>query len=517
MQQSHVYTRNLGGLDPSSSPEEFSALSDVPLFLGYVFSYLLQGILIVQIFIYYIAFPKDSRLIKITVGFLFGIEVLSTVFATTGALWSIVAFGDLFDLANYWAFKTLGPLCGVAALTVHTFYAWRIHQVKGHWSICLLIILLSVVQCFSIIWTGTQSYLGVGLDEEDPIEIVFVTVWLVGSSICDAIIAVSLVILLPRASRSLGTNQAKTRVERLVMIIVETGTITAVGALFELMFFFMFRNSLIHYILFFMLPKIYSNCMLAALNARVSARVLRLQDTEWGSSQAPLVESRGSHRVSVIEIGNGLFQMVTEDGKMNMHLDHKMVEDFDEKSVDLELGYANEEVLDLRRDFSKIYPKEPPTLVSTQTPSFHLPSRAMSLNQPRPLPQPEIPFSMTESEFKNRDSPPRSLPIPPRNHSSTRTQSSEPQKISSVPTSVPSSPTHSGASGGSGSQELVLFDSGHVPDPEPVSHLLEPHGTSTNTIVSRTEFVEGSSKTETYRPANTPPSSSPVSPVPFPV
>ncbi|THV02233.1 hypothetical protein K435DRAFT_621634, partial [Dendrothele bispora CBS 962.96] len=110
--------------------------------------------------IYYICFPKDSQYMKMAVGLLFLLESLGSSFATSGAIRSIIAYGELSDLANFWAYKTLGPLSGSVALIVHAFYSLKICQFKGHWSLVLLIILLSIVQCVTNIFVGTQVCTG---------------------------------------------------------------------------------------------------------------------------------------------------------------------------------------------------------------------------------------------------------------------------------------------------------------------------------------------------------------------
>ncbi|THV02235.1 hypothetical protein K435DRAFT_749762 [Dendrothele bispora CBS 962.96] len=269
----HLDWNQARSLDPSSSPESFSALTDVPLFLGYIMSFMLQGILIVQIFIYYISFPMDPHYIKIIVAFVFLLECLWCFFATHAAGWSIIGFGDLFDLMNIWSFKALGPLCGLVELTVHGFYSWRIYQVKGHWCISIMVILLSILQCCAIFWSGTQPYpvLIIPIKEQKTLEIL--SIWLISSALCDVIIAITLMIMLPRASRLLIKSRPRLILLKVMKVVVETGLITAFSALMQLMFFFLFKTTLLQCIFYYILAKIYSNCMMAALNARLTGRV----------------------------------------------------------------------------------------------------------------------------------------------------------------------------------------------------------------------------------------------------
>lgn len=275
-----------GNVDSHSSDATFEALTDLPFFLGYMSSYLLQGILFVQLFIYYVTFPKDARYIKIVVWATFFLECITSVLATVAALWSLVGQGYFFTVSSLPLFRAMAPLCGVVTLIVHCFYAWRIHVLRGPLMIPFIIFALTIAQCIAVIISGTKL-LGVGMDSySHPQDLWPNIVWLGGSAICDFIIATSLIHLLRRATSHLP--RARTRLQTVMLVAVETGTITAFGALIELAFFIAFRNSFIHYIMFFMLPKLYANCMMATLNSRSlnpSYRPLSLRESnvEWAS------------------------------------------------------------------------------------------------------------------------------------------------------------------------------------------------------------------------------------------
>ncbi|ESK87986.1 hypothetical protein Moror_10833 [Moniliophthora roreri MCA 2997] len=283
-----------GNVDDDTSEAELYALTDLPLFLGYMSSYLLQGIMIVQVFIYCISFPNDARYIKFTVWALLFIECLSTSFATTAALLSLVKFQALMGLPDLWLFRALAPLCGLVTLIVHGFYAWRIHVLGGHISIILVIFVLTATQCAAVIFSGTKTMLGIGLQtKDDPALLSINILWLAGSALTDMIIAGSLLYLLRQATLQIRRSRTKSRVEKVMTTAVETGMVTAIGALIELGFFLAFRNSLIHYIMFYMLPKLYANCMMATLNSRLSVpgRTFRESTIEW-ATQGPNGEIR---------------------------------------------------------------------------------------------------------------------------------------------------------------------------------------------------------------------------------
>ncbi|KAK1229741.1 hypothetical protein PQX77_007185, partial [Marasmius sp. AFHP31] len=260
-----------GNIYDDTPDDVFRALTDLPLFLGYIMSFFLQGVLCVQVFTYYFAFKDDRKWMKYAVWSVFALEWASTIIASVAALRSIVSEGRLFDAVDYTLFKALSPLCGLVVLVVHTFYALRIYVVGGHKIISGLILVLSLGQCVMVNVAGFTSPLGVGMDVVNNVMVrVACITWLSFTAINDFLIAVTLVILLTRASRTMLTARAKSRVERGMMICVETGLITGLGALVELAFYFAFKQSFLHFILFYILPKLYSNCMLATLNARLA-------------------------------------------------------------------------------------------------------------------------------------------------------------------------------------------------------------------------------------------------------
>jgi hypothetical protein len=263
--------------DPTSSPDEFSALTDVPLFLGYIFSYFLSGILVVQIFIYYFSFRRtDPRYMKYTVFAVFVVEFLSTSFATMIVIWSIIQKGYLAYSILLWGFKAVAILCGIASSMVHAFYCWRIHILGGHWMIIAVVMTLSLVQClmvslsaFGVFSASDDDILSSGTDDRKSL---FINVlWLGGSAICDIIIASTILVLQGRILKGLEkSHQLTTRVERMMGTAVDTGMITAVGAAIELLFFLTLRETLVHFSLFYILPKLYANCLMATLNARLT-------------------------------------------------------------------------------------------------------------------------------------------------------------------------------------------------------------------------------------------------------
>ncbi|KAL0569685.1 hypothetical protein V5O48_012272 [Marasmius crinis-equi] len=264
-----------GNVDSDSSDVELRELTDTPLFLGYIISFFLQGVLVVQVFAYFIAFKRDQMYIKLAVWFVFLLEWVSTVISTVAALECLPLSGRLAGLTTSILFKLLSPACGLVILVVHAFYCYRIHLLGAHVMVPIIIFTLSIGQCVMVSIAGLMSVpeaentrlhdalLGASfvVRETPPIQYFAephsqFQAWLSLAAAGDCLIAVALMLLLTRASRNLSTVAAKTRVQRAMMICVETGSITGLATLLELALYLVFMQSFIHVVLFYMLSKL---------------------------------------------------------------------------------------------------------------------------------------------------------------------------------------------------------------------------------------------------------------------
>ncbi|KAJ3857096.1 hypothetical protein EV368DRAFT_78046 [Lentinula lateritia] len=184
-----------------------------------------------------------------------------------------------------WGFKIVALLSGLAAFMVHAFYCWRIRILGGHWGIIVVVIIISTYQCVMVSLSGFGvlengiGILGAGTQTITDPNLLFINVsWLAGTSICDIIIATTILHLQHMIiKKHCTTDQLVGRVEKVMSIAIDSGMITAIGAAVELLFFLVWRNSLIHFILFFTLPKLQVNELHPTLNARlaVPGRVFR--------------------------------------------------------------------------------------------------------------------------------------------------------------------------------------------------------------------------------------------------
>jgi len=95
-----------------------------------------------------------------------------------------------------------------------------------------------------------------------------VEVWLIGSFVCDILIAGTMITIFTLARRESQRPQTETLLTILIVNTVETGAITVVTAGVDLTLFLLFQENFLHQVPAFILGKLYSNVVLAILNSR---------------------------------------------------------------------------------------------------------------------------------------------------------------------------------------------------------------------------------------------------------
>ncbi|KAJ7045927.1 hypothetical protein C8F04DRAFT_1066727 [Mycena alexandri] len=246
------------------------ALLTGPLVLGYMFAFGLYGILIVQVYMYSEAFARDRAVIKALVWTMFFLESVFTLF-TTIAAWNQYGpgWGDTDTLLIIdWAWGPLPALNGVLAGMAQSFYIWRIYSLSKSIFLPIFIGLVMLTQVTVSFYYGiVVSIQGRGVDKLFALS-PEITLWLAGSAACDMLITLSLVWVFSRQKKK--TNFARTSgiINRLIRYSVETGAVTSIGAVVEVTLWLTSRQWNIHFIFFLVIGKLYSNMLMATLNAR---------------------------------------------------------------------------------------------------------------------------------------------------------------------------------------------------------------------------------------------------------
>ncbi|KAJ7699531.1 hypothetical protein B0H17DRAFT_1196159 [Mycena rosella] len=224
-----------------------------PILAGTQFNWALLGTLTLQVYIFHVSFPKERAWLKALVYTIFLLDVAQTAIASHFAYALLVnGWGDPTALTHLpWSSAAVPIFTGLISAAVQIFFAWRIYALKGKnpfaLAISVLIILLALMQCFSAIISDALFSVTTELSEITKL-MAGVKVWLIGSAACDIVITFTMIVILSHT--------------------VETGAITSIVAILDVVLFILFPNNYLHEAPAFMLGKVYSNVLLATLNQR---------------------------------------------------------------------------------------------------------------------------------------------------------------------------------------------------------------------------------------------------------
>ncbi|KAJ7045911.1 hypothetical protein C8F04DRAFT_1388464 [Mycena alexandri] len=259
------------------------ALLTGPLVLGYMWSYCLYGILIVQIYMYSEAYPRDRAGIKAVVWGMFILETIFTLFITMAA-WNQygLGWGDTDTLVIIdWAWEPLPALNGVLAGIAQSFYIWRIWSLTKQLWLPIIIGLVTLTQVTVAFYYGiVVSIEGRGVDKLFALT-PEITLWLASTAAADVLITLSLVWIFSRQKQRTNFERTSGIINRLIRYSVETGAITSLGAIIEVTLWLTSHQWNIHFIFFLVLGKLYANMLMTTLNAR--APMLRGEVPATGS------------------------------------------------------------------------------------------------------------------------------------------------------------------------------------------------------------------------------------------
>ncbi|KAJ8087668.1 hypothetical protein PM082_006503 [Marasmius tenuissimus] len=240
-----------------------------PLLIACLFNYLLYGILLVQTYMYYTAFPKDVRWLQVLVYTVVLLDTSQTVMVTYDNYTTFAkGFGNmnrLNEVGLLWI-----DLCfvdGLVAFLVEGFYAWRIWILSRSKALVGVIMLTALVQLGGAIAAGIRGKEAQVLSKLKEYCFIASSFWLGGSAVCDIIIACSMTWVLYRTKSTYKHTQNIVR--RIILLTMETGTVTALAATFDLIFFLIWPDRDGHVILGLNLAKLYCNSLLVILNSRI--------------------------------------------------------------------------------------------------------------------------------------------------------------------------------------------------------------------------------------------------------
>jgi len=251
-----------------------------------------------QTYLYYRWYRQDAILLKSFVALLMILEMADAVVSTWIAWLSMVqGWGDLSMLSTTsWSFCVAIILTGIIALAAQAFFAQRLWLLSRSVLIIVFVGLLALLQCACAIVGSVQVLFANAIPTSQLSTFNTFAIWLSASAACDVAIATAMVFFLCR-SRDAIHKTTDDLIVRLVRYSMQTGVPTAVCAIVELVLFLKFRTNNLQDALFLVLAKLYSNAVLANLNARASLRGMDNVDActtgiDWRTRRCPNCQSR---------------------------------------------------------------------------------------------------------------------------------------------------------------------------------------------------------------------------------
>lgn len=241
------------------------------ILIAIILAMFMFGILSLQVYVYLISYPNDSRLQRYFVRAVWVVDLAHTVLISAMAYhYMVTNFANPSALEHiHWTLDVALIIEAILTLLVQSFLAYRTYRIQKKFPIFVVILFFSFAQLAFGSATGVYSLLKVKTFEQVQLTIprVLATVWCATAVICDVLTMFGLVSTLNQ-SRT-GFRRSDHIISKLSKWAIETGIATALFAIADLIFF-VFVHNLAHLIFNFVLAKLYTNTMMSTLNARQS-------------------------------------------------------------------------------------------------------------------------------------------------------------------------------------------------------------------------------------------------------
>ncbi|KAJ6595168.1 hypothetical protein DFH09DRAFT_1136354 [Mycena vulgaris] len=250
-----------------------------PILAGTQLNWALLGTLTLQVYLFHVAFPNERTPLKALVYTIFLLDVAQTAISSHFAYMLLVTgWGDPAVLTNLPWSSAAGPIfTGIISASVQIFFAWRIYVLKGGNPYAIgisgLIVLLALMQSFSAIISDALFAVTTELSQVRHL-MVGVKLWLFGSAVCDIVITATMLAILSSYRQRTPWKSTDSTLTKLIYITVNSGAITTVVAIADVVLFMLYPDNYLHETPAFMLGKVYSNVLVATLNARTRDPVL---------------------------------------------------------------------------------------------------------------------------------------------------------------------------------------------------------------------------------------------------
>ncbi|KAF9019335.1 hypothetical protein BDZ89DRAFT_1164717 [Hymenopellis radicata] len=239
-----------------------------PMLIGALLGLSLAGVITVQAYVYLTTYQKrDKPWLRLFILFLLALNIGHTGMQFAYLYIALVShYDDPASLLKVTpVFALTATITGMISLSVQLFFAWRIKIISNGktWLVALVVVPAFLSLAGSIASAAQAMAVGAFVRLKEPQIKAAVILWLGAAAVADMLIAVILVWHL----RKQKTGFSDELVDRIIRSTIQTGLITALCAIADLIIFLTDTRGL-HLALNFALGKIYTSTLMSTLNAR---------------------------------------------------------------------------------------------------------------------------------------------------------------------------------------------------------------------------------------------------------
>ncbi|KAL4267424.1 DUF6534 domain-containing protein [Pleurotus pulmonarius] len=288
--------------------------------IGSVCAAVLYGVSCIQTWYYYDRYPTDAWYIKYLVASVWVFDTIHQVLISHTVYHYLVSnYTNPAMLGNIiWSVLLEVLFNSLICLLVQGFLTMRVWRMSNKNKILTFIVLCLVIAEFvcSVVFVVQSMQLQTWLQLSQLKGLSMAVNVLAAAG--DALIAASLVYLL-RRSRT-GFKKSDTMISRLIVFTVNTGLFTSICAVMSLVSIVLWGNTLIYVAFYFSLGRLYSNSLLATLNARQEIRNLadEMDSLSLSFRSGPSSFGSGSKKPTNISIVIDTTQDFVRDRAMTM-------------------------------------------------------------------------------------------------------------------------------------------------------------------------------------------------------
>ncbi|KAJ7614841.1 hypothetical protein FB45DRAFT_936177 [Roridomyces roridus] len=236
--------------------------------LGMFFNYALHGALTVQVYQYYCMFPHDNKSVKLIVCFVYLPELAETSMLTfTGYTTFGSGYGHspmpTHPTATWIAQWIVTPLIPTI---VQLFYTHRLYSVSGSKTLGAIVLVLSCIEFGAATVAAILQYFGSAAGSAGLKVTTMLSVSLSVCAACDILLAVAMSYHLKKGA--IISTAMRNTLSRILLYTIHTGTITTLTAVVQIFLVIELPSHGYFQTGSYVSVKLYSNSLLALLNAR---------------------------------------------------------------------------------------------------------------------------------------------------------------------------------------------------------------------------------------------------------